>query len=75
MILDMTQETLVLVVTALLAISELLGTFSFFKNNSIFQVVVDVLKKLGKALGIVNGQPEEVVIEFDTKKKKIRKKK
>lgn len=70
---EISQEMIALVVTALLAVSEVLGTFDLFKNNSIFQLVVDLLKKLGLALGIGKGEGE-VIIEFDHKKDKKRKK-
>jgi hypothetical protein len=36
----------VLILGALLAISEVLGTFDFFKNSSVFSLVVSIIKKL-----------------------------
>lgn len=42
----LTQEQLTLILLALLAISEVLGTFDYFKSSSIFQLIVNLLKKL-----------------------------
>jgi len=44
----MTQEQLTLALLALLAISEVLGTFNYFKSNSVFQLIVRLLKSLVK---------------------------
>lgn len=70
---DISQEMIVLVVTALLALSEVLGTFDVFKNNSIFKLVVDLLKKISVALGIGGGDTE-VIIEVGDGKKRRKKK-
>ena len=69
---EISQEMIALVVTALLAVSEVLGTFDLFKNNSIFQLVVDLLKKLSVALGLSDGNTE-IIIDFEEKKKRKRK--
>lgn len=41
----MSMELIVLILGVLLSISEILGTFDSFKNNSIFKLVVDIVKK------------------------------
>ena len=43
---ELTQENINLVLLALLAVSEVLAVMPSVKANSIFQLVVDVLKKL-----------------------------
>jgi len=42
----MTLEQVVLILSALLAISEVLGSFEYFKSSSIFQFIVRLLKLL-----------------------------
>lgn len=42
----MDADKISIVLGALLALSEILGSFSFFQHNSIFQLIVGVIKKL-----------------------------
>lgn len=44
----LTQEQISLILLALLAISEVLGSFDYFKSSSLFQLIVGLLKKLVK---------------------------
>jgi len=44
----MTQEQWTLALLALLAISEVLGSFEYFKSNSVFQLIFRLLKSLVK---------------------------
>lgn len=41
----MDSNLIVLILGALLAVSEVLGSFSAFKSSSVFELVVNVLKK------------------------------
>lgn len=42
----MDQNQIMLLLGVLLALSEMLGSFEYFKSNSVFQLVVNVIKSV-----------------------------
>ena len=46
----MNLELIVSILGVLLAISEILGSFSYFKSSSIFELIVNILKKAQELL-------------------------
>lgn len=46
MFLGLSTEVWLAIVGVLFSISEILGAFDYFKNSSVFQLIVSILKKL-----------------------------
>lgn len=42
----LSHENLIIILGVLLSVSEILGTFSYFKSSSIFEFIVNLLKKV-----------------------------
>ena len=46
----LSHENIIIILGVLLSISEILGSFSYFKSSSIFEFIVNILKKLKEFL-------------------------